>query len=382
MNATQTQDPFANCVVFTLSQSAWRVTRKVSGADVEVYAVGEVTGTDDGSTKVDPKLATVTKKLLDKCPEYARIGKLDGAIRRDLRELCVPSGIIRGGSYLFSYASVPTVEKLVETYKAEREEAVAAFVAVYPDLVREIARKARENQGLAGLFRASDYPAPGAIAEKFTVETGYEVFGQAPEALARISADLFAREQDRIRAKIQSSVSEVQNAMRAGLLGLVDKLHERLQPGEDGARKVFRNSAVSNVTDWLALFDQRNVTNDAALADVVAKARKVMEGLDPDTLRKDENYRATVSKRLAEVSETLGGMVEKAAVRTFDWSEELDADENAEGSNANVEATDQGAEAMSQGPQPSAFDDEPDFGPPDEPDFEPPEDADFVQAFA
>jgi hypothetical protein len=145
--------------------------------------------------------------------------------------------------------------------------------------------------------------------------------------------------------------------MRGALLQLVSHLQDRLTDKDDGKRKVLRDSAITNLTEWLALFKDRNVTNDVGLDALVAKAQRVLEGVNPDDLRKSDDLRSTIASRLSEVSETLSTMVEIAPERTFDWAAEI-AEEVAEEAEAEEVAEEAEAE---------------DF------DFAPPEDAEAAQ---
>ena len=65
-----------------------------------------------------------------------------------------------------------------------------------------------------------------------------------PRRLKAISAEIFKQEAEKARAKLESVAGECQQAMRAGLLDLVEHLAERLTPGEDGKPKRLHETTV------------------------------------------------------------------------------------------------------------------------------------------
>ena len=57
---------------------------------------------------------------------------------------------------------------------------------------------------------------------------------------------------------------------------LVQHLVERLQPGADGKPKVFRDSLVRGMEEWLSDFSARNLAQDGELSSLVERARELL----------------------------------------------------------------------------------------------------------
>ncbi len=66
---------------------------------------------------------------------------------------------------------------------------------------------------------------------------------------------------------------------------LVSHLTERLSGSDDGKPKVFRDSAVENLSEFFTRFRQLNVGNNAQLDELVAQAQRVIRGVEPQQLR-------------------------------------------------------------------------------------------------
>lgn len=260
--------------------------KKVSSARVEVDA--------------DKEAISVSKTLLD-APQLLDIINYDTAIRRLIGLTCLPS-FFRGGMFLLPLQSVERVESRLQEMQEERARLVSVFLSDYPQLV-ETAR-AR----LRGLFEILDYPAVDAVAQEFDFSWRYLSF-DVPATLQAIDLQVFNREREKQARQWDEAAGQIQTLLRANLLDLVANMNERLAPTADGQRKIFKNSLVSNLTDFLKTFDARNIVDDAELARVCAQARSLLEGVDPQLLRESQDVRAQVQTGFAQVQRELSEMV-------------------------------------------------------------------------
>src|SRR6266705_2654135 len=109
-------------------------TRKVSTAQIEADA--------------DKALLRVSKQLVDSA-ELKAITRFDGEIRRFLYNTCLPFEI---GIHLLPIAALQTVEHRLRQFAEDRRQLVDAFLAAYPSLCQEAAKRLR------GLYNPADYP--------------------------------------------------------------------------------------------------------------------------------------------------------------------------------------------------------------------------------
>lgn len=268
-------------------------SRKVANSAVEVDA--------------DKSLIKVSKTLLES-KELDAIRKADGELRRYLYDMCLPFDI---GIYLLPVKLIPMVDTKLREYQTGRQGLVDTFLAAYPDLCKV----ASEN--LRSLYNPRDYPSETVVRSKFSFQWRYISFG-TPEALRAISESMFASEREKAAQRMEEASAEITAVMRATLAELVSHLKERLTPGPDGKAKVLRDTAVTNLTDFLKTFDLRNVTNDEALAKTVADCKRILSDVpDVDVLRNVKSYRERVQADMTAVSAELDKLVAEKPTRKF-----------------------------------------------------------------
>jgi len=301
-----TENAFTRCIGLVVEQHSLGVTRQVKSSEARVvHANGETCNSDATNT---------TKKLLA-CEEYDAIKQLDCKALAKLHKLGLPS-VLRRGTILVPFGIVDRANEVLNDYQSQRVELVSRFLGRYDVIVRSA------QQLLGPLFRAADYLPRGAVEAKFFVQVWWVDFGAA-QGLREVSPGLWEDERAKLQASMKEASEEIRAVMRAGLAEVVGKLAERLTgQGESGKPKIFRDTAVTNIQDFLALFDAKNVTNDTSLAKLVDKARAVLAGVDPEDLRTVPELRAKVTVELDSLNGQLDKLVQERPVRKFSFDRE------------------------------------------------------------
>lgn len=285
---TDKSNPFDKTILLAVTVKMLGVSRKVDTSEVEV--------------ETDKDLLRVSKKILA-CEEYDAVKKTVVEMKKFLRSRVVPGvKFVKGGIFPVPSSFIEEVDGRLQEFISAYKSGVAAFIDVYEQ------RRDESIARLADLGDISDYPAVAIVRRSFSISVDYVTIGP-PQSLASISRELFDRENEKIKVKFQEAAGQVQDAMRQMFGDLVDHMVERLQPGEDGKKKSFRESMVGNFCEFLDTFKDKNITNDKELADLVAKARGVLEGRSVDSLRKNDDVRAIVGERMAEIKGALGKLV-------------------------------------------------------------------------
>ena len=279
---------------------------------------GENSDADEGNIDdikarkhVDRKMISVSKKLID-CREYRAISTLDGKVKAYVKSRCT-SSLVRNGIFLLPLALINEVDKKMEEFKTKRVELVEEYGSVYSKRVAE----ALERLGPEG--DPSDYPAWEAIFPMFTFDMQYLSL-QAPTVLGNINEKIFEREQEKVAGQFRSAVEMSLQSLRVGMAELVGSLADQLAANPTGKKKSVRKVSVEKVVDFLRVFDARNLADDTALADLVKKAKGLLEGADMQSLRTDDAIRDQVAKGFAEIKESLSTMIVEKPSRaiTFD----------------------------------------------------------------
>jgi hypothetical protein len=100
-------------------------------------------------------------------------------------------------------------------------------------------------------------------------------------------------------------VQLAEQAFSDELSKLVEHLVERLTGQTDGKPKVFRDSAVENLTEFFDRFKQLNIRSNDDLDTLVERAQQIVHGRDPQELRDNQVLRTSVASELAEVQNVL-----------------------------------------------------------------------------
>lgn len=250
----------------------------------------------------------LSKQLIDS-PEYDAIDKYLYTTKQWIKARSVPS-FFQEGCFLLREVMVEPVE----AYLAERRPGLDALISAFQDAYPGQVATARALLEPDGQFNIGDYPATESLPSKFGWTRRWIEFRTPDRLPAAVRAQQIA-EMENMWSEAAESVTL---ALREAFKSLVSHAVEKLTPGPDGKKKVFRDSLVSNISEFLETFQNRNVTNDTELARLVEKARAVMTGVsDAQVLRDNESVREAIRLQFARMSGELETMVAVRPGRRF-----------------------------------------------------------------
>ena len=183
-------------------------------------------------------------------------------------------------------------------------ERLADAVAELDLHYEELRNTARERLG--SLFNESDYPA--SLRDAFSMSWDYPSI-DAPGYLRQVNPELYEQECNRIRSRFSEAVRLAEEAFIGELSELISHLSERLSGDRDGKPKIFRDTVVSNLSEFFGRFQSLNVGSNSELNQLVEKAQSVLRGVRPNALRKSNGLRQHVATQLSSVQATLDGMM-------------------------------------------------------------------------
>ena len=186
------------------------------------------------------------------------------------------------------------------TLRAELEESVQKLDEHFSEL------KLAARQRLGQLYNSADYPV--SLQGLFKLEHDFPAV-EPPDYLRQLSPALYEQEQARVAARFDEVVRLAEEAFTAEMAKLVSHLSERITGQEDGNPKIFRDSAVTNLTEFFQRFTQLNVRSSQQLDNLVAQAQRVVRGVEPQQLRDSTSLRQHVATQLAGVQSVLDGLL-------------------------------------------------------------------------
>ena len=190
----------------------------------------------------------------------------------------------------------------LDSRKAEFERLVDVFVGVYPTLISASAFQ------LGDLFDRDEYPDPSEVRSKF--KFAYTLTPIPTAGDFRIEIGEQAKQE--LVAQYESAFAErLNNAMRdvwGRLHDCLSHMSERLASDEEGKRKLFHGTLLSNARELIDLLARLNVTNDPKLEEARRDLRNALLNTELDTLKESDYIRENVKSKV------------DAILNKFDWS--------------------------------------------------------------
>ena len=250
---------------------------------------------DQITTDADKKMLHLSKDIVDS-DEYGEIVTYANDVRKWVRKRTSASPLKRG-TFLAKLSVVDELNAYLDEAEPRYKSKAESFLAVYPQKVQEAESRLR------GQFVARNYPTVGQMRPAFWVERSFFDFG-VPSA-QKIGRALWEQEKRRAEETWAATIEEVQDALRVTFRSLVGHLAERLEKQPDGKRKIFKVNTIDKITEFIDLFQARNITNDAELEGLVAQARNVLAGKNPDSIRKSDVVRGEIAGEMVRVTTAL-----------------------------------------------------------------------------
>jgi hypothetical protein len=242
---------------------------------------------------------SAAKKLLDTRDEkYRRVTAVRSRIQSYWKALSLPYP--EPGIRLIRQDSIEPFDRQLTGFREELTEAVADLDNHFDAL------KAAARDRLGSLYDPADYPP--TLRGLFEVSWDFPSV-EPPDYLLRLNPQLYQQEQARIAARFDEAVKLAEQAFIGEFSGLVSHLVERLSGAVDGEKKVFRDTAISNLTGFFQRFSNLSVRSNADLDRLVETAQQTLKGVEPDAVRNSDSLRQQVARQLSAVQSVLDGML-------------------------------------------------------------------------
>ena len=285
-------------------------------------AVGNTRKVKNAEVDIQSQALHVSKTLLES-PEYEAVKSHDRQTMKWLNNICVPS-FFRSGIYCVPIPSVQKVEEYLKVRLEEREALIEKFLLVYDQQKTEAQTRLgaiQVGQVTADCYNSQDYPPQSSVRQAFKLEWAWVNLG-TPGKLKQISAGFFEQEQKKAESKWAEATDQVKTLMRSQFKDLVDHLVERLTPGEDGKSKKWHGTTLTKVSEFLEAFSVKNVTDDAELEQLVGATKKLLDGVNVETIKDSDHLRSNIQKGFGIVKDCLDQLVVEGGTRKISFLDE------------------------------------------------------------
>lgn len=239
------------------------------------------------------------KKLLDcKHPAYRAVTAVKGRLLSYANAMSLPYP--EPGLRLIRQDRIDVVNGQMNLFKEELAKAVWRLDEHFAEL------KSAARDRLGSLYDPADYPA--SLIGTFDVTWDFPSV-EPPDYLRKLNPELYEQQCRRIQDRFNEAVSLAEEAFTSELAQLISHLTERLSGQEDGKPKVFRDSAVGNLQQFFARFNDLNISSNDELDRLVTDAQQIVQGVQPQNLRENATLRQHVATEMSRVQSVLDGML-------------------------------------------------------------------------
>jgi hypothetical protein len=272
---------FAKACLAQLSASVWQGTRMIKSGLME--SLGQ-----------NSDLVKARKRLIN--PEL--LGPIKTAVhqaRNNVQKHALPFPVT--ALYLVPKESIETVDKTLRHYQGRFWSGVEGFMENYAS-AREEARTV-----LGDLFSETDYPDD--VRSKFNFEWRFLAL-DVPAKAGLLPPEIYAREKEKFQSLMEETRAMAAEALAKEMGDIVHSLTERLS----GGGKTLSGNMMNRLKEFLDGFDNRNLFEDARLAEIVSQARDIIGGVTSYGLRYNDALRENIARDMANLKAVLDGAIE------------------------------------------------------------------------
>ena len=239
----------------------------------------------------ESKFLSAGKKLIDTShPAFKAVTNVRSQTIAYWKEVSLP--FPEPGIRLIRLDAIEEFNRKMALYQVQLEEAVRTLDQHY----EELRNAARDRLG--ELFDPADYPA--TLVGMFAIEHDFPSV-EPPQYLQHFSPEMYRQECQRVQSRFDEAVQLAEQAFMEELSRLVEHLTERLSGQDDGKPKVFRDSAIANLTEFFERFRSLNVRSNEQLDELVLSAQRIVQGIEPQQLRDNQWLRQSITTRMTAV---------------------------------------------------------------------------------
>lgn len=183
-------------------------------------------------------------------------------------------------------------KRQLDDHKVEFERLADNFIQVYPTLISAAAFQ------LGDLFDRDEYPEPEAIRNKFRFN--YTLIPLPTSGDFRIDIgeqaknELMQQYEQHFNDRLNSAMRDVWGRLHECL----SHMSERLESDENGKRKVFHGTLITNARELVGLLRRLNVTNDPTLEQARRDLEAALTNADTETIKDSDYVRETVKSKV------------------------------------------------------------------------------------
>ena len=212
------------------------------------------------------KRLSASKAIVNGDNEYvAAVTKILSRLAKEWKERTDPW--LDEGVRLLQTSQVNLFNDYILTVRPELQTAVAELQSHLADV------KDEARSELGDLFNEEDYPV--SVVDKYSFAIDYPSL-EPPAWLQGVNPDVYKEQCERVSRRFDEAAALGEAVFVETFADLVSHLSEKLQPGEEGTRKIFRGESVENIHNFIQRFKSLYVGTNAELEGLVTQAQEIL----------------------------------------------------------------------------------------------------------
>lgn len=232
------------------------------------------------------RAASVYKSLFADCPELDAIVKFQARARKRHYMLTLPWN--DNGARLLPGTALMAYQAEMRTHEQEYAQLCQAFLDKYDTLVGAAAFQ------LGTLFDRSEYPTRDKVSQQFHFTVSYDPVPTSGDFRVDVESDVQRDLKAQYEARMADQLAAAQADAWSRAYEALERFRDRLTLNEDGTRRVFQETMVSNAQELCMMLTHLNVTKDPKLEEARKQMEQMLTGVDVKELRKEEGARLEV----------------------------------------------------------------------------------------
>lgn len=236
------------------------------------------------------KAASVYKNLFADSKELEELVKFQARVRARHYAMTLPWSDM--GPRLLPTKAFMDYTAEMSRLQQQFDFLVDAFLQKYDTLVAAAAFK------LGTMFNRDEYKAREDIAKRFSFSLSYMPLPTSGDFRLDIEHEVQQQLVDQYELRLAQQVEQAQRDAWERMYEVLTQLKDRLTLDENGKRKIFRDTTVTNAQELCEALTRLNVTNDPKLEAARQQLEDALSGVQPAELRKEEGERLVVLSKV------------------------------------------------------------------------------------
>lgn len=180
----------------------------------------------------------------------------------------------------------------LDAHKTEFERLAESFVQVYPTLISAAAFQ------LGDLFDRDEYPEPEVVSKKFKFNYTLMPLPTSGDFRIDIAEQAKAELVSHYEAQFSDRLNSAMRDLWGRLHDCLTHMSDRLTVEEDGKRRVFHGTMLTNARELVGLLKRLNVTNDPKLEEARRDLEHALINADTETIKESDYVRDNVKQKV------------------------------------------------------------------------------------